>query len=74
MQSCKNRLSPSHFPVVLLQWTAFDGEKLVDKLKSEGINAAVIGRVTDSGRYVTFNGIRKELVPQEKDEIYRVDL
>ena len=54
--------------------TAFDGEKLVDKLKSEGINAAVIGRVTDSGRYVTFNGIRKELVPQEKDEIYRVDL
>ena len=54
--------------------TAFDGEKLVDKLKSEGINAAVIGRVTDSGRYVTFNGIRKELMPQEKDEIYRVDL
>lgn len=54
--------------------TAFDGEKLVERLKSEGINAAVIGRITDSGRCVTFNGIREELIPQEKDEIYKVKL
>ena len=52
--------------------TAFDGEKLVTKLKESGINAAVIGRVTDKGRYVTKNNKRVELVPQEKDEIYKV--
>ncbi len=54
--------------------TAFDGYKLVDKLQAEGINAAVIGKVTQSGRYVTQNGLRKELIPREKDEIYNVKL
>ena len=54
--------------------TAFDGEKLVTKLKESGINAAVIGRVTDKGRYVTRNNKRVELIPQEKDEIYKVKL
>ena len=54
--------------------TAFDGEKLVTKLKESGINAAVIGRVTDKGRYVTKNNKRVELIPQEKDEIYKVKL
>ncbi len=54
--------------------SAFDGEKLVERLKAEGINAAVIGKVTDGGRYVTQNGVRTELVQQEKDEIYNVEL
>ena len=57
-----------------LFWAAFDGEKLVTKLKESGINAAVIGRVTDKGRYVTKNNKRVELIPQEKDEIYKVKL
>ena len=50
--------------------TAFYGEKLVTKLKESGINAAV----TDKGRYVTKNNKRVELIPQEKDEIYKVKL
>ena len=52
--------------------TAFDGEKLVAQLKERGVNAAVIGKITDGGRYVIAGGERKELVPQEKDEIYNV--
>ena len=54
--------------------TAFDGEKLVSKLKESGINAAVIGRITDNGRYVTKNNKRMELLPQEKDEIYSIKI
>ncbi|GFI62370.1 carbamoyl dehydratase HypE [Clostridiales bacterium] len=54
--------------------TAFDGENLVKKLRDADINAAVIGRITDSGRYVTRNGVREKLAPQEKDEIYSVNL
>ena len=54
--------------------TAYDGEKLVNTIKAAGINAAVIGRVTEKGRYVTLNGVREELLPQEKDEIYNVKL
>ena len=52
--------------------TAFDGEKLVAQLKESGVNAAIIGKITDGGRYVIAGGERKELVPQEKDEIYNV--
>ncbi|MDD5944980.1 MAG: AIR synthase family protein [Clostridia bacterium] len=54
--------------------TAFDGEQLVKKLTAAGVNASVIGRVTEKGRYVTQNGVRTELIPQEKDEIYNVKL
>ena len=54
--------------------TAFDGERLVKKLKDSGVNAAVIGRITEKGRYVTQNEIRNELIPQEKDEIYRIKI
>ncbi|MCD8035889.1 MAG: AIR synthase family protein [Clostridiales bacterium] len=52
--------------------TVDDGKALVERLKAEGINAAVIGKVTEKGKYVTINGVRKELVQQEKDEIYNV--
>lgn len=54
--------------------TAFDGPELVNRFSENNINAAVIGKITDDGRYVTYNGIRSELSPQEKDEIYRVFL
>lgn len=54
--------------------SVFEGDKLVTRLKEEGINAAVIGRVTDGGKYVTKNGVRTELCQQEKDEIYNVKL
>ena len=54
--------------------TAFEGERLVEALKKEGINAAVIGKITERGKYVTIGGERKTLEPQEKDEIYKVKL
>ena len=54
--------------------TAFDGELMVKKLKDSGVNAAVIGRITEKGRYVTQNEIRNEHIPQEKDEIYRIKI
>ena len=54
--------------------TCFDGDKLVKRLKQEGINASVIGRVAESERYFTYKGTRKKLEPQEKDEIYSVNI
>ncbi len=54
--------------------TSYDGENLVKLLKSNNIEAALIGKITNSGKFVTFNGERKELLPQEKDEIYNVFL
>ena len=57
-----------------LVMTAFEGERLVEALKKEEINAAVIGKITECGKYVTIGGERKTLEPQEKDEIYKVKL
>lgn len=52
--------------------TSFDGEGLVNELKNNNINAALIGKITHSGKYVTRYGERSQLLPQEKDEIYNV--
>lgn len=54
--------------------TAFEGSKLVTKLNEAGINASIIGKITEQGRYFTFDNIRTELCPQEKDEIYNVEI
>jgi len=50
--------------------TSFNGEELVKLLKCNGINAAIIGKITASSKSVIYHGERKELLPQEKDEIY----
>ena len=48
------------------------GEEMVRALKDEGINAAVIGKITEKGRYVVRNGGRYELEEPGADELYRV--
>lgn len=48
------------------------GEEMVMAIKDEGINAAVIGKITEKGRYVVRNGERYELEEPGADELYRV--
>ena len=52
--------------------TAFDGHKLVEELKNSNIEASVIGKITEGGKYIVENGVEKELLPPESDELYRV--
>ncbi|MPN11522.1 hypothetical protein SDC9_158825 [bioreactor metagenome] len=52
--------------------TSFDGQNLVKRLKENGINSSVIGKITEGGKFITYSGHRIELLPQEKDEIYSV--
>lgn len=54
--------------------SAFDGQKLVDKLKEEGINAAIIGRIIDNGKYIIKNGIKSIIEEPETDELYKVNI
>ena len=51
----------------------YDGDKMVDKLKAEGIEATVIGKATDSNDRRLINGddIRFLETP-DKDELYKV--
>ena len=52
--------------------TAFDGHKLVEELKNSNIEASVIGEIIEGGKYIVENGVEKELLPPESDELYRV--
>ncbi len=52
---------------------ARDGKGLADKLKSEGIDAAVIGRLNGTGEKFLAGGGRMEpIAPPEADELYKV--
>jgi hydrogenase expression/formation protein HypE len=53
--------------------STFDGEDLVRKLKAEGIEAAIIGRITDGGKYFWENGKKQVLAQPVSDAIYQVD-
>ena len=53
---------------------AFNGDKLVKRLKKEGINAAIIGRMTSEGKKVITNGKESPLGDPEPDHIYRAKL
>lgn len=53
--------------------TSPDGNEVVRRLKAAGINAAVIGKVTDSNDRVIINGDEKRfLEPPKSDELYRI--
>jgi len=53
--------------------SAPDGDKLVDMLKKEGIDAAVIGRLNDTKKKRLLSGSKtKEITPPESDELYKV--
>jgi len=47
-------------------------DAMVDALKGADIPVAVIGRITDSGTYLVYNGRRTIIAPPDSDEIYKV--
>ncbi|MCC8015024.1 MAG: AIR synthase family protein [Eubacterium sp.] len=51
-----------------------NGEKLVNALKKEGINAAVIGKITEGEKTVIINNKREVLGEPRADEIYSARL
>lgn len=52
--------------------TAFDAEKLVEKLQENGIDATIIGRITEGEKIILEKGVRRKLEQPESDELYKV--
>ncbi|MCD8090845.1 MAG: AIR synthase family protein [Clostridiales bacterium] len=50
------------------------GEALVSALKKEGINAAVIGKITEKDKFVIYSGRKEVLGEPEPDQIYSARL
>lgn len=52
--------------------TATCGKELVDKLKSEGIQAAVIGNITEARGILVKDEIEKDVLPPTRDELFSI--
>lgn len=52
--------------------TCKDSYQLINKLKEEGIEAAMIGEVTKEGRIMLANGKEEEIYPPERDELFKL--
>ena len=52
--------------------TTKDSAKMLDELKQAGINAAVIGKITDGDITVTEGDNRKMLAPPAADELFSI--
>ncbi len=52
--------------------TAADSKKMLEALEQAGINAAVIGKVTDSDITVTECGVTRLLAPPASDELFSI--
>ena len=52
--------------------TAFEADKLALELNKNNINAAVIGKITDKGKYIVQNGVKEALCEPHTDELYKV--
>ncbi len=50
--------------------TTKDGEKLVNILQNEGINASIIGKITKENSILVDKDIEKEVRPPERDELF----
>lgn len=48
------------------------GMDLVEKLKSEDINATIIGNIITTGKLLVENGEEKEILPPGKDELFKL--
>jgi hydrogenase expression/formation protein HypE len=48
------------------------GSALVGELAAEGVPASVIGRVTAKGKTLHRDGLALEIVPAERDELWRI--
>ena len=49
-----------------------DGPAMVGGLAQKGVASAVIGRVTESGQWITEGGVRRELEISFRDELWRI--
>lgn len=49
-----------------------DGLALVSRLSEEGIPAAVIGKIIESGKYIVSKNGREPLPPPEADELFKI--
>ncbi len=54
--------------------TSYKGEELVRALKAEGINSAIIGKITEKDKFVIYNGKKEVLGEPEADQIYSARL
>lgn len=52
--------------------TAFDGQKIVEALQKEGIESAVIGKITEKDKYVIQHGNIEQLNQPKSDALYSV--
>lgn len=52
--------------------TAHNGGKLVKMLEKEGINAAVIGKITEGKGRMSRAGVYEEVLPPERDELFKI--
>ncbi|MEX1376911.1 MAG: AIR synthase family protein [Eubacteriales bacterium] len=52
--------------------TAKDGKKCVESMHMQGIPAAVIGKIKEGNIIGISSGVGQELLPQERDEIYKI--
>lgn len=50
--------------------TTHNGSKLVEKLKEQGVNAAVIGKITESGAILAEDNTEAYVAPPERDELF----
>ncbi|MBQ5708824.1 MAG: AIR synthase, partial [Anaerotignum sp.] len=51
-----------------------NGAALVEKMQAAGIEAAVIGKLTEGGRYMLVNGMRLPLEQPGSDALYEAKL
>lgn len=52
--------------------TAHNGGELVKMLEKEGINAAVIGKITEGKGRMSRAGVYEEVLPPERDELFKI--
>lgn len=52
--------------------TTSNGENLVDILKNNGVEAIVIGKITESGGIIVKNNIEEEVLPPQSDELFKI--
>ena len=52
--------------------TTKNSKKMIEKLKAAGINAAVIGKITDGGINVIEGGSKRMLAPPAADELFSI--
>lgn len=50
-----------------------NGEKLIEKLKEEGIKGTIIGKTTGAKGILVENNIEREVSPPKRDELFTID-